>query len=203
MEIGFNKKEMLASKNLVINHDFTNGIIFGRTGSGKTTCAISPNIEDRIKNDFGVIVYDFKGTLHLQVKYIANKHNKLDKVIEIGKPWGVKVNLFDYLNIDTLSYIVPDTSDKLKFWNDAARNLFSTVAKIHKDLNHLFHELVYLFRNDYLADLEKEFIKNISYSQLLKYLNSKEDIQNFVQNALNAIELLEYKIRTIKSKELD
>ena len=203
MEIGFNKKEMLASKNLVINHDFTNGIIFGRTGSGKTTCAISPNIEDRIKNDFGVIVYDFKGTLHLQVKYIANKHNKLDKVIEIGKPWGVKVNLFDYLNIDTLSYIVPDTSDKLKFWNDAARNLFSTVAKIHKDLNHLFHELVYLFRNDYLADLEKEFIKNISYSQLLKYLNSKEDIQNFVQNALNAIELLEYKIRTIKSKELN
>ena len=41
MEIGFNKKEMLASKNLVINHDFTNGIIFGRTGSGKTTTLYS------------------------------------------------------------------------------------------------------------------------------------------------------------------
>lgn len=43
--------------------------------------------------------------------------------------------------------------------NDAARNLFSTVAKIHKDLNHLFHELVYLFRNDYLADLEKNLLR--------------------------------------------
>src|SRR5574344_1360776 len=203
MEIGFNKKEMLASKNLVIDHDFTNGIIFGRTRSGKTTCAILPNIEDRIKNDFGIIVYDFKGNLHLQVKYIANKYKKLDQVIEIGKPWGVKVNLFDYLNIDTLSYIVNETDTIDSYWNDAARSLFATVARIHKDLNYFFYELRDLFKYDYLNNLEKEFIKKLSYFQISKYVNSLEDIKQFIENSLEAIRVIEYKIGTIdKNKEL-
>ncbi|MCT7464606.1 TraM recognition domain-containing protein [Aliarcobacter cryaerophilus] len=203
MEIGFNKKEMLASKNLVIDHDFTNGIIFGRTGSGKTTCAILPNIEDRIKNDFGIIVYDFKGNLHLQVKYIANKYKKLDQVIEIGKPWGVKVNLFDYLNIDTLSYIVNETDTIDSYWNDAARSLFATVARIHKDMNYFFYELRDLFKYDYLNNLEKEFIKKLSYFQISKYVNSLEDIKQFIENSLEAIRVIEYKIGTIdKNKEL-
>mgnify|MGYP003617304181 CR=1 FL=1 len=41
MEIGFNKNEVKTLKNLVINHDFTNAIMFGRTGSGKTSCESS------------------------------------------------------------------------------------------------------------------------------------------------------------------
>lgn len=88
MGLGFNLSESKVFKDLVVNHDFTNAIIFGRTGSGKTSCAILPNIENRIKSNYGLLVYDFKGNLHLQVKYLANKYKRLSDVIEIGKPWG-------------------------------------------------------------------------------------------------------------------
>ena len=87
MAMGFNLNEKKVSKDLLINHNFTNAMFFGRTGSGKTSCGILPNIEDRIKNDYGVLVYDFKGNLHTQVKLLANKYKKLNDVIEIGKPW--------------------------------------------------------------------------------------------------------------------
>ena len=83
-KMGFNNSKNKSVKEMIINKDFTNGIIFGRTGSGKTTCAILPNIEDRIKSDYGLLIYDFKGNLHLQTKYIANKYNKLsDGVIKL------------------------------------------------------------------------------------------------------------------------
>ena len=205
MEIGFNKNEVKTLKNLVINHDFTNAIMFGRTGSGKTSCAILPNIDNRIKNDFGILVYDFKGNLHNQVKCIANKYDKLNKVIEIGKPWGSKINIFDYLNINYLSHIVPETSQKDQYWNSAARSLFESVAKIQKDINHLLRELSYSWSKEYsLSEMgELEFSKDLSYKQVLKYINSIDDIREFVQNSSKVIDFIESQINKINfTKEL-
>ena len=51
MAMGFNNSNNKSLKEMIFNKEFTNGIVFGRTGSGKTTCAILPNIEDRIKSD--------------------------------------------------------------------------------------------------------------------------------------------------------
>lgn len=90
MKMGFNTPRGKYVKSIEVPKDFTNAIFFGRTGSGKTTGAILPIVEDRIKSDYGILIYDFKGNLHLQVKYLANKYNRLDDVIEIGKPWGKK-----------------------------------------------------------------------------------------------------------------
>lgn len=74
MSIGFNINRKKIFKDLIVNNDFTNTIFFGRTGSGKTSCAILPNIENRIQLNQGILVYDFKGNLHTQVKYLANKY---------------------------------------------------------------------------------------------------------------------------------
>ncbi len=199
MELGFNKKELKVSKDLVINHDFTNAIIFGRTGSGKTTSAILPNIEDRIKNDFGVLVYDFKGNLHTQVKYIANKYNKLNKVIEIGKPWGAKINLFDYLNLNHLSVIASNNNIKDPYWDNAARSLFETVAKIHKDINHLIKELSSAWSKEYSSSeiREIDFSKELSFNQVLKYVNSIDSMKEFIQNASRVIDFIESQINKI------
>ncbi len=82
MVMGFNNQNNCSTRSMVFKKDFTNGIIFGRTGSGKTSCAILPNIEDRIKSGYGVLIYDFKGNLHLQTKYLANKYNKLSDVYD-------------------------------------------------------------------------------------------------------------------------
>lgn len=207
MELGFNKKELKVSKDLVINHDFTNAIIFGRTGSGKTSCAILPNIEDRIKNDFGVLVYDFKGNLHAQVKYIANKYNKLNKVTEIGKPWGAKINLFDYLNLNYLSHIVPNNM-KDPYWDNAARSLFETVAKIHKELHCLRKEYVGLIYEEFpMLEIELinvEFENNISFKQIHNYVNNAKSIKDFYNSALNVVRTLEkcnYKVKSSKKSK--
>ncbi len=170
MGLGFNLNESKVFKDLVVNHDFTNAIIFGRTGSGKTSCAILPNIENRIKSNYGLLVYDFKGNLHLQVKYLANKYERLSDVIEIGKPWGKKINICDYLSINNLSQIVGESNVLDNYWTNASKNLFEVIYKIHKDLNYLIVEL-----NDELKKSKKsslffssEFVKNSSYNQIQK-----------------------------------
>ena len=87
-----------------------------RTGSGKTSCVILPNIEDRIESDYGLLIYDFKGNLHLQTKYLAQKYNKLSDVIEIGKPWEKNINLCDYLSLNQIPLIVKSENLKTDYW---------------------------------------------------------------------------------------
>ena len=78
MSLGFNSQKGKYIKKIEVVKDFTNAIFFGRTGTGKTTGAILPTIEDRIKSGYGLLIYDFKGNLHNQVKCIANKYDKLN-----------------------------------------------------------------------------------------------------------------------------
>ena len=92
MKMGFDIKENRNTKRIEVPKDFTNAMFFGRTGSGKTTGAILPVMEDRIKSDYGLLVYDFKGNLHLQTKYLANKYKKLNNVDAIVFTAGLGEN---------------------------------------------------------------------------------------------------------------
>ena len=133
MKIGFNTSNTNTKKNIIFPKDFTNGIVFGRTGSGKTSCAILPNIEDRIESDYGLLIYDFKGNLHLQTKYLAQKYNKLSDVIEIGKPWGKNINLCDYLSLNQIPLIVKSENLKTDYWDTASRNLLENIYTVYKN----------------------------------------------------------------------
>lgn len=186
MGLGFNLNESKVFKDLVVNHDFTNAIIFGRTGSGKTSCAILPNIENRIKSNYGLLVYDFKGNLHLQVKYLANKYERLSDVIEIGKPWGKKINICDYLSINNLSQIVGESKVLDNYWTNASKNLFEVIYKIHKDLNYLIVELNDELKKSKMNSLffSSEFVKHSSYNQIHKYINNLRSIKEFYTTTL-------------------
>lgn len=203
MSFGFNVNEKKVFKDLVINHDFTNAIIFGRTGSGKTTCAILPNIEDRIKSDYGLLIYDFKGNLHLQTKYLANKYNKLADVIEIGKPWGKRINLCDYLNINSLSQIVSNSQDIDNYWNIAAKNLFEVVCTIYKDFNYLIFELSEerLKIKEQSTFLNSIFYKQLSYNQIYKCVNTIESMQEFLSHCKKISKLLKFILQIVFEKE--
>ena len=186
MGLGFNLNESKVFKDLVVNHDFTNAIIFGRTGSGKTSCAILPNIENRIKSNYGLLVYDFKGNLHLQVKYLANKYERLSDVIEIGKPWGKKINICDYLSINNLSQIVGESKVLDNYWTNASKNLFEVIYKIHKDFNYLIVELNDELKKSKMNSLffSSEFVKHSSYNQIHKYINNLRSIKEFYTTTL-------------------
>ncbi|NBK99611.1 MAG: hypothetical protein EOM50_16665 [Erysipelotrichia bacterium] len=68
-------------KNILVPLDFTNAICYGQTGSGKTSSFILPNIEHRILEGHSVIVFDYKGNMHLKVKCIADNLGRLKDVI--------------------------------------------------------------------------------------------------------------------------
>lgn len=98
-----------------------------------------PNIEDRIKSGYGVLIYDFKGTLHLQTKYLANKYNKLSDVIEIGKPWGKKINLCDYLSLKQIPMII---KKNIYMLNKELKNIDKNFQPMYEEKR--FHTQVYI-----------------------------------------------------------
>jgi hypothetical protein len=66
----------------------------------KTTSYIYPNLNERISLNDGILVMDYKGKEHNAVKLFAKRHNRLNDVLEIGKPWGESINIIN----STFSY---------------------------------------------------------------------------------------------------
>ena len=71
-----------------IHKDFTHAMITGQTGCGKTTSAILPIMDDRIKSGYGLLTFDYKGGEHFKIKYLVKKHKRLKDVVMINVPWG-------------------------------------------------------------------------------------------------------------------
>ncbi|RLA80085.1 MAG: hypothetical protein DRG78_11640, partial [Epsilonproteobacteria bacterium] len=127
----------------IVKDTFTNAICYGQTGSGKTSGFILPNIENRIKLGHGLLIYDFKGTLHTQVKHLAKKYNKLDTVYEIGKPWGVEMDILKYATPKILYEIISATAgdDKNDYWQKSAAKVFSNIFLLLKEYQLLLKEV--------------------------------------------------------------
>lgn len=169
MKMGFETQKGKFIKNITVEKDFTNAIIYGRTGSGKTTGAILSIIEDRIKNNYGLLIYDFKGNLHSQVKYIANKANRLADIIEIGKPWGKNINILNYLTTKQFLKIVQSENEKSDYWDIASRNLLEGIYEILKLDRYILTQINKLQNSDYENEITiKEIHKQISKPTNLK-----------------------------------
>ena len=187
MIMGFINNESSVGKRLLLDCNFTNAMFEGITGSGKTTCAILPNIENRIKLNHGIVVYDFKGNLHSQVKHLANKYKKLDQVIEIGKPWGKKINLCDYLTLKQIPEIIDDSSDvsDSSYWDKASKNLLENIYTIYKNLYYLKCKFESLNEPNLvykLRDIEKP-----SYKNIYEIVSSVKNVSSFYMNTLHTI----------------
>jgi hypothetical protein len=118
----------------IVKDEFTHALCIGETGSGKTTGFILPNIKDRIAKKHGILVYDFKGNLHLGVKKLALDAGRLGDVIEIGTPWGKKTNPFEYMTIKEiyalLFALISQKDTEGVFWHSAAATLGSNIVRI-------------------------------------------------------------------------
>ena len=87
-------------KELIVPKLYTHSCAVGQTGCGKTTSYIYPNLNERISLNDGILVMDYKGKEHNAVKLFAKRHNRLNDVLEIGKPWGESINIIN----STFSY---------------------------------------------------------------------------------------------------
>jgi hypothetical protein len=118
----------------IVKDEFTHALCVGETGSGKTTGFILPNIKDRIEKNNGLLIYDFKGNLHLSVKKLAFEAGRLGDVIEIGTPWGKKTNPFEYMTVKEiyalLFALISQKDTEGVFWHSAAATLGSNIVRI-------------------------------------------------------------------------
>lgn len=185
MKMGFDIKENRNTKRIEVPKDFTNAMFFGRTGSGKTTGAILPVMEDRIKSDYGLLVYDFKGNLHLQTKYLANKYKKLNNVIEIGKPWGKNINVISSLTTKQLLQVVQSDSGVNDYWDTASKNLLEGIYTILNLEKYIFTKISEI--------LDENYSNEISFKKIHYLINKPSNLKNF---------LLEYKDSKIKTIEM-
>jgi len=118
---------------IIIPETFTHAVGIGQTGSGKTTSFIYPNIQHRIEQGHGLLVYDYKGKEHSFVKHFANKAGRIDEIIEIGKPWGASVNLIQHMCNEDLSHFFEDLlahSEENRYWSLSAVSLAIDVLDV-------------------------------------------------------------------------
>jgi len=129
MKMGFINQNEIELKQPIVESNFTNAICYGQTGSGKTTGFILPNIENRIKLNHGILIYDFKGNFHEQIKLLASKYDKLSNVFEIGKPWGKKIDILNYATTNTLQSMFNSIGGHLEndYWQNSAYSLFENI----------------------------------------------------------------------------
>jgi hypothetical protein len=198
MSVGFIKKE----KQLILPitpDDFTNSICYGQTGSGKTSGFILPNIDDKIEKNHGVLIYDFKGNLSPQVKILAQKHNKLESVYEIGKPWGVTIDLLDGITSRTIQAIFDNArvgSDS--YWTNSARDLFENIYKL---LNY-YNKAENILKEDCkTAVSSNSFMPKVKH--IYSFVKSPAAIVKFFQDMEYQYEELDKKIKIYISKNID
>jgi len=186
-KVGFLNENRNHESSIPLRDDrFGNSICFGATGSGKTTSYISINLANAIEEGRGVLLFDFKGNLHLKAKVISTQKNKLDKVIEIGKPWSTHINLLEYCDVKSLEeYIIEfSRSSSDPFWSNSAVSLITAVFEIMQINKNIVENL----------NIDADIAKNIHYGYSFRLLHSTISNIETIKKFLYGQEILLKKI---------
>ncbi len=157
----------------IVPVDFRHALCVGETGCGKTTSFILPNIKERLERGHGMLIVDFKGSLHAQVKVLAHDAGRLKDVVEVGVPWGTKINMFAGVSrslfLDTLEALLDE--DKNDLWTSAAIALAGRIydaVSLTIDLADLTRDVKQFFRGYSL--------NAVSFNKISR---SKESLERF------------------------
>ena len=153
--------------------DFRHALISGATGSGKTSSLMNPNIKDRIERGHSVIVFDHKGHEHLKVKALASSQGRLQDVIEIGKPYGVFINLVSLLDRRTFENGVMELGGGAvghdPYWIRSAASLAVSILDILRSAYRFFSRI-----RSIVGFLQKYVTVKISYENKKNDLHEEE-----------------------------
>ena len=188
-------------KELIVPKLYTHSCAVGQTGCGKTTSYIYPNLNERISLNDGILVMDYKGKEHNAVKVFANRHNRLNDVLEIGKPWGESINIIKYMseaNLEDFIVSILGLNDgKNDYWSSAGTNLGIACLNIIGKLEDLIAAMNKLENKDSLINncfktnlkidnKDRGYLKGIPTLKNLKSLYeitaSTDSIKLFISN---------------------
>ena len=191
---------------LIVDDTFRHSYSMGQTGCGKTSSFIYPNLDDRISQGNGILIFDYKGKEHTSVKYLANKHDRLSDVMEIGLPWGENCNLIQYFNEKELFNFVKgimSLGEKDAYWSTSSANLVVTIGKILK----AYIDVIKATDDHNLQDSLYTALKRhrlpsrLTFADIATVLSSHTNIVRFVRNALKVYDKFE-KIIELNIQEL-
>ncbi|HHY1437562.1 TPA: hypothetical protein ACV1MF_001525 [Campylobacter jejuni] len=178
---------ILNNDNNIVPIEFCNAIAYGQTGSGKTAGFILPNIEKRMESNHTLILYDYKGNLNSQVKAIAYKMNKFDKIVEIGVPWGVQFNLFESMKLNELESWHKKIIKDENYWSHSSLTLIKNVYEIFyylKKINQYMPiDIIDIIDKEITFKLEDfNFTIFKSYFQVKKITTFIDKLSHFIEN---------------------
>jgi hypothetical protein len=183
MTIGFINDDKNNKDSVIVNSTFTNAICYGQTGSGKTSGFILPNIENRIKLNHGLLIYDFKGNLHQQVKVLALKNKKLRNVFEIGKPWGENIDILKYTTDKSLESMFSSIAGTKEddYWTQSAYILFNNIYHLLKNFSMFFKVIQEVEQDAFFIIRENNNLKEFypTINNIFSAVKSAKAITNF------------------------
>lgn len=195
MSAGFIKKELQQGVPLV-PQKFTHALCIGQTGSGKTTSFIYPNLEERMRAGHGLLVFDIKGNEHRAIKYLAQKNNRLEDVIEIGKPWGKKINAIASMSEREFEELLVGAIGDVRYagqnayFHSGAISLGMNIFSILKTYQILDKEI----NIEYGADLRLKY-EQLSLAAIHKTSISISTVYDFLETLKENIDNLKYFIK--------
>lgn len=176
-----------------IDKDFTHAMITGQTGCGKTTSAILPIMDDRIKSKYGLLIFDYKGGEHFKIKYLAKKYKRLKDVVMINVPWGERIN------------ITAEASEKLlqnffklsfggkndPFWANMATGIalksISLLASIDEFNKSGFCELMRGRLEDATPNIKNLFKHTQAISNFRVFYDTVKEYKNYIRNGSDVL----------------
>jgi len=196
-KIGFkideNLKNEKINKKIIVPQDFRHALCVGSTGSGKTASIILPTIKNRIESGEALLIYIYKGHEDKKIKHIANKNNRIEDIIEIGKPYGMYINLLSYLDDERVSsalFSLIGENGNDPYWSLSASKIGTLIVKVLRKINILTN----LFEYKNITSLrmmngkenrsfeEKQYQypkEEPSFKTLLKIINNNKEFNNF------------------------
>ena len=190
------KKQEITQDYPIAPLTFTHCAIIGQTGCGKTSSAILPNMEDRIKKGHGILAYDFKGNLHTKIKAIAKRHKRLEDVIELGLPWSPSFNLIEKLSLTELENMLRQAmgmKPEDTYWIENALKITLPLINLYRSIQEF---------NNYISSKGYAFFnlscsKEPSLLSLSQLYTSIYDLKNRYTNLQSCQKKASYHIKDI------
>jgi len=183
----------IEKQTLIVDDTFRHSFCVGQTGCGKTSSFLYPNLDDRLSKGHGILIFDYKGKEHSSVKYLADKHGRLEDVMEIGLPWGESCNLIQYFNEKELGNFVKsimNMGSKDSYWESASSNIIVSIWKIIKAYldvikatdDHNIQE------NLYSAAKRFRLPTRLTFADITNVVSSHTKLVNFVKSVTRVYE---------------
>ena len=196
------------SKRLSSKESFNHLALFSRTGGGKTTSYVLPNIYKLASQKCSMVITDLSGEIYDKTSaYLHNQGFKIYVLDPKNLEESIRYNPLEYakdsMSIDMVSEILISSSGlkgtkaEDKIWSDGAKNFISILIKVlnqTKDARYMNLANVKYMLNNFGKDGEPldEFIKKYAddktFSEYKGFVSGNEKtIQSFIATASTAL----------------